>query len=287
VLEFINANNLATFVRMLRSTFAGSFLLVEGDTDARLFGRLTDRTKCQVINSYNRDNVINIVSILDKGNFTGHVGLIDNDFADCLGQDTKSDNILVADENDLESMIFMSDVFERFVIEYCSKDKIIAFENKHSGLIRNRLIENGSLLGTIRFLSKKLGWQLDFEGMTVKYVERRDITVDLDKQIEHLRGRSQGTTMPTTSEVKEAITGAQREHPRLAMYACGHDLCELISKGVHDVFGRAHHMLARGFIAVEEVFRTSYTLENFKSSGLYQRMKAWEIIRQPFRLLAD
>ena len=100
--EFINPNNIAATINMLRSTFKGSFLLVEGDVDARLYKRLINNNMCHVQICKNRQNVICVVKILDTGNFVGHLGIIDADFSTMMGEKFTSENVLLTDENDIE-----------------------------------------------------------------------------------------------------------------------------------------------------------------------------------------
>ncbi|MEZ2280028.1 MAG: hypothetical protein ACBR12_24295 [Microcoleus sp.] len=53
-------NYIATQIRMLRTDkqYSGSFLIAEGDTDARVWKRFVDSTKCRVEIAHNKDNAI-------------------------------------------------------------------------------------------------------------------------------------------------------------------------------------------------------------------------------------
>src|SRR5437763_6191967 len=128
--QFLSPSSIAATIRMLRSTFTGSFLLVEGDVDARLYGRLVDRSACHVQICNNRANVICVVKILDTGNFIGHLGIIDKDFSPLLSETRyESENLLQTDENDIELTILCSDTLDRFLAEYGNPTKITAVEN--------------------------------------------------------------------------------------------------------------------------------------------------------------
>jgi hypothetical protein len=182
-------------------------------------------------------------------------------------------------------IIFKSDVFERFVAEYGSSDKISDIEVKRKASLREILVQSAGLIGTLRYLSKMRGWNLTFEGMTYRFSEQRSVEIDLDEQIIHLRGRSQGTSMPDADIVKQEIASARVKFPEPLRHIAGHDLCAVISRGVHRVFGRAHVALGRGGEAVEEVFRASYSLENFLASAIYKKLREWEARTVPFRVL--
>jgi hypothetical protein len=285
VREYISSDSIAATVRMLRSTFSGSFFLVEGEVDVRLLRRFVDQSVCQIQICHNRSNVIRVVAILDADHFAGHLGIVDRDFGHILNEQLKSENLIVTAENDIELVIFQSEAFERFIAEYANADKVAALEAAMQRSLREVLICSASTIGTLRYLSKLRRWNLDFEGMTIRYVDRREMDIDLDLEIEHLRGRSYPTTMPIVQSVREEFDCARRQFPDLLSHTHGHDLCEIVSKGIHEVFGRANVALGRGGAAVEEVLRAAFSVENFRASPLFAGICAWERNHRPFRIL--
>jgi hypothetical protein len=270
---------------MLRTTFRGSFLLVEGDIDARLYGRLVNPDECLIQICNNRSSVICVVNILNAQHFVGHLGIIDGDFSQLLNERLPQENLLVTDENDIELTILRSDTLDRFLAEYGSREKVVALENARTQSVREILVRSASAIGTLVLLSRKHGWNLDFKEMTFRFLDRDTIEIDLNKQIEHLRGRTQGTTMPDLDAVKAAMDAVRHEHTDLIKHVRGCDICEVLGKGVHDVFGRNHHNLSRGGLAVEEVIRAAYSRENFEQTSLYAEIKRWEARNPPFIVL--
>lgn len=283
--EYLTDDSFANTIRLIRVASAQkSFLIMEGDTDARVLKRFVG-SECHIQVCNGRSSVINTVFILDAAKVCGCLGIVDKDFSDLLGLDVGSDNILLTDLNDLELLIFNSDAFDRFIAEYGNEDKIDIFQKEKQLLIRDILVRSASALGTLRYLSLRNGWGLDFEGMTIRFSERRDVEIDLVQQIEHLRGRSKNRSLPDTKIVQQEIDRAVHKFPNTLTRVCGHDLCEIISKGIFDVFGRAHVKLGKGGNAVEEVLRTAFTQENFSKTQLFAKIKAWESRYFPFRVL--
>jgi Protein of unknown function (DUF4435) len=285
VRQFITSATLAATIRMLRSTFSGSFLLVEGESDVRLFSRFIDRAKCQTFCCYGRKRLLGTADILDRDGFHGHLGIVDRDSSEIVGECITRDNVVFTDENDIEMTIFQSDSFDRFVAEYCNVERLSAFEQAKGESIRDTLIRVASVTGALRCLSKLKDWRLLFEDMTFRFEERRDLEISLDRQIEHLRGRSAGTTMPVLAEVEEELAKFRAQFLDPRSYVCGHDLCELVCKAVHDIFGRAHLALARSAVAIEEVFRVAFSIENFRATKLYADIRGWEKLNPPFIVL--
>lgn len=283
--EYLSESTIASSIKMLRTTFAGSFLLVEGDTDARLFRRFVDLTRCFIQNCYNRENVLKVISIVERDTFPGCLGIVDKDFGGMLSEKIESQNIIVLNVNDMETMLFMSDAFESFIAEYANAEKVFALEATEGRALRQILIGNAGEIGALRFLSRCHRWNLDFKEFKIKYVNRRELTVDLDAQIEHLRGRSSGTCMPVKEAVKDLIASVRNAFPDPLVRTHGHDLCEFLAKGIHDVFGRAHVHLDRSGTAVEESLRAAFSRESFRSSALYADIKIWELNNQCHRIL--
>ncbi len=282
--EYLTPGSIASTIRLLRTTFTGSFLIVEGDSDARLFKRFVDFTQCNIVLGYNRDNVLKVATILFSDGFLGFLALVDSDFSELIGETLDNYNIILTDSNDVEVMIFNTDVFDRFVAEYCSSDKIAAVENNLSLTIREIIMRNACVIGALRYLSRILSWNLDFQNMKYKYVERVSLNISLDEQIEHLRGRSGTTSMPGVEEVREKVAETITSLTTVSLCVCGHDLCEIVSHAVHNVIGRAHH-LSRSGAAVEEVFRAAYTQDNFRQSKVHRDIVAWEDRNGAFKVL--
>lgn len=283
--ELLNPHSIAATIRMLRETFSGSFLLVEGDTDARLLKRFVDLAACHVQVCFGRANVFHVVSILDSGGFVGHLGLVDKDFSILLNEVVESDNLIFTDENDIEMTIFQSDVLDRVVHEYCNPNLVDELETREGSSFREILLRSASKLGALRYLSRVHEWHLTFDGMTIRYLPDGAVSIDIDRQIDHLRGRSVGTTMPLNQQGRPLLDTVHQQFPDPKLLARGHDVCEIISKVIHDVCGRANIALGRGGIAVEEIFRAAFSTENFHGTNLFELIRTWEYRRPGYRIL--
>jgi ERCC4-type nuclease len=63
--ESITANRVANRIRLLRSQFSGAFLIVEGDTDKRIYGRFIMAETCRLEVAHSRENAIAAAFIVD------------------------------------------------------------------------------------------------------------------------------------------------------------------------------------------------------------------------------
>jgi hypothetical protein len=92
--------------------------------------------------------------------------------------------------------------------------------------------------------------------------------------------------MSALEEVRRHVDDARSRFPWPLSFAAGHDICEIVGRGVHHVFGRAQVALGRTGTAVEEVLRAAFTYDNFSATKLFADIKAWEAAHPPFRILS-
>lgn len=104
MLGYINQNTVANDARMRRTRFAGSFVLVEGRADQKLYGKFIVKERCQILLCGSKQQVLAAVDIL-QGNLPGVIAIIDADFAHAAGEVPEHDNIFMTDGHDAEMMI--------------------------------------------------------------------------------------------------------------------------------------------------------------------------------------
>src|SRR5689334_21514901 len=95
--NFISPDTVAGELMMRRASYPGSFLLVEGSSDARLMKRLVSQKSCAIKDCVNRDFTFKVVALLDSRGFVGHLAVIDEDFGRLLQQTASSLNVVTTD----------------------------------------------------------------------------------------------------------------------------------------------------------------------------------------------
>ena len=91
-----------TAIKIKRQDFDGSFLLVEGITDSKLFSKLLDCNSCNIRPVEGKENVIEIIKIANKILEPGILSIVDADFDHVLGCEYEHNNILRTETYDLE-----------------------------------------------------------------------------------------------------------------------------------------------------------------------------------------
>lgn len=151
----------ANAIRQTRQEHAGCFLVVEGRDDRLFFEQFVDCQDCWVIVEGGKQNVVDVVSILEDDGFPGVVGVVDADFDHFEGISQASDNIIVLETVDLEALLIRSTALDRVLVELGSVDKIAKF----GASVREALLAAALPIGCLRLHSLRVGLSLTFQGL--------------------------------------------------------------------------------------------------------------------------
>ena len=86
-------HELANEIRMTRTQFSGSFLIVEGRDDRLFMVLFIALETCEIRVAYGKQNVCDVIDILDEDLFSGALGVIDADFDRIEGISSRSQNV--------------------------------------------------------------------------------------------------------------------------------------------------------------------------------------------------
>jgi Protein of unknown function (DUF4435) len=105
--EFLTPNDRANEIKMLRSSFKGTFLLIEGSTDKVFYGRLINKSICTLFpisgKPSSKSLVVNVLQILEQSGVSGVLAIVDADFDHLEPLPASSSNLLRTDSHDLET----------------------------------------------------------------------------------------------------------------------------------------------------------------------------------------
>lgn len=134
----LTAEDVANEISMSRTVFKGTYLVVEGATDARLFGKfLVDDAK--IIAACSKSNVKTAVDICVRRKDIGVLGIVDRDMDDMLGR-RSSPPVFPTDGRDMECMIIRSGALDAVLAEYGDAEKLRGIAGGSDG-IRTRVAE--------------------------------------------------------------------------------------------------------------------------------------------------
>jgi hypothetical protein len=283
--QHLTPHYIANTVRMMRPVYSGTIVLVEGDTDARVYRRLVDETHCRVIPGYGKSNVLNALEMLEKTDFKGILAIADSDFWKLNNTKPDSDNLLLTDTHDLETMIISSRALDAVLIEFGSERKI-----KRTGKrIVDMLLKVALPIGYIRWISssKQENLSLRFKNLsfdTVIEVQGITMKTDIGKLISRVKKQSRNATLDE-QKMKEILQELIRSNRYDPWHVCrGHDMVHILTFGLRRVFGN-RHARSISYEQVDSILRIAYGRAEFSRTKLYVSIEQWEKTNPGYRIL--
>lgn len=297
--EYLGPHEAANQARMLRSQWAGAFLLVEGDTDARFYKRFVHR-ECIIV-AHGKENVLGGLRILVDEAFAGVAAIVDRDlWAVGEGARPKLDGLMCTDERDLEIMVLRSPALDHVLDMYDSPQKRDALHAK--GLsVTTLLLRAGTEIGYLRWLnghhaharhhddgtalSPNGTLRLKFDGLDFgKFLDRGTLKVDRRKLLQTLSNHSR---QPLHTERVEAALDRLRASARESGYedwdiCSGHDLVEILKIGLCRCFGTWNQGELRN---LDRALLAAYGGDQFRQTALFAAMQAWSEQHPAYELL--
>ena len=268
--------------RMMRTQYTGTILIVEGSTDARVYGRLVNETKCRLIPATGKDKAISALKLLENGGFDGVLTIVDADFQRLNGTEPNSPNLLLTDSHDLETMILHSDALDHVLSEFGSAREI----EKLGRPIRDVLLEGGLPIGYLRWLSSptKDNLSLKFNELSFDaFVDEQTLRVSIDNLIRELKINSRDSTLDeNATKLKIMTLGGEGHDPW--QICSGHDLVQILSIGLRNIFGNPRGESVTMEV-VDGILRVAYNHSHFRLTRLHNSIKGWETANPTFRVL--
>ncbi|MDH7790181.1 DUF4435 domain-containing protein [Ochrobactrum sp. AN78] len=279
----ISSATLFAEIKLQRAVHKGSFLLVEGDTDARLYGQFIDGGRCNIVNCINKDNVQNTILLLDENQFCGAIGLVDGDFADISNDNVPSSNIVRTQGNDTEVMIVDSPALDKVLLHYGSEQKIRAICANRNTTIKHILAAEAAKIGVIRLASKRREWNLKFNGMRYQFTNNAECSVDGASAARHILARS-GANAPTIVELQDecaAITALGHDN---LLLSSGHDYVRILARALKRDIG-TNNTFETDSSELEKVLRIAYERSYFSETTTSEAIRNWETQNVPYIVL--
>ena len=275
---------IAAEIRILRTDkqYSGSFLIAEGDTDARVWKNLVDSTKCRVENALNKNNAVAVLNILEKANFSGVLAVVDADFDILEGTIPLTPNLLFTDTHDLETMLLKSPALDKVLLEHGSENKIKSFAKD----IRQTLLESAKVIGYLRWASLKFNYCLTFEDLAFnKFVDDRTLRLNESKLIQTVKNKSQ---MPglDEQEIRANMDSLKTDTQDMWHVCCGHDMVDILSIALCKTLGSYNTKEVEPNV-LEINLRLAYESAHFRLTKLYIAIQTWEQTNQPFQVLPN
>ena len=223
----------ANEIRLKRQQHNGCFLVVEGRDDRLFFEQYIDADSCAIVVADGKQNVAEVIHLLDEDCFTGVVGVVDADLDRLLDIELESNNIIVLETVDLEALLIQSSALERVLVELGSRGKIARFEKD----VREALLEAATTIGCLRLHSLREELSLKFEGVNyAKCMDSPSLTVDVRLLVREVKNRS-GRSDLKCQEIAGEIDVIRRALEDRWMVCYGADMVEILAFGLRRTLG--------------------------------------------------
>ena len=272
-------NARANAIRQTRQEHAGCFLVVEGRDDRLFFEQFVDCQDCWVIVEGGKQNVVDVVSILEDDGFPGVVGVVDADFDHFEGISQASDNIIVLETVDLEALLIRSTALDRVLVELGSVDKIAKF----GASVREALLVAALPIGCLRLHSLRVGLSLTFQGL--RYggcIEVATLVLDVFGLIQEVENRTRRFDLQRDHLARE-IDIIQESVKDRWLVCYGADMVEILALSLRSTFG-TNSAQAVAPDVVRRCLRLAYQWPDLSGSQLGRDLRAWEARNPTYRV---
>lgn len=271
---------IANEIRLKRSQFAGTYLLVERRDDRLFCQQVSDADHCKVIVAECKDDVFEVIRILNEDDVAGVVGLVDPDFDGVLGIERPSSNIVQVREHDLEAMLVRSDALDKVLVELGSDEKIATLGVP----VRDLLIEAARPIGALRLHSMRTGLNLTFDGLRINQcIDSNTMRPNTDAIVQSVKNKSMRPDIANEGLVRavDDVLSAGFDDWQLC---CGTDLVGVLSVGLRRAIGTNQASAVRAE-ELRRMLRLGISDAAFADSGMAIGLREWETRNGDFRIL--
>jgi hypothetical protein len=256
-------------------------LILEGETDARVFDRLIDQTACDIEIGFGRKNVIEAIDLLEDEGFVGVVGIADADFDRLIGVQHNLENLCLTDCHDLDLTIFASPALETYLAEYADPKLLEAEYKSDFQSLRAAILASSLELSFCRLVSERDGLRLYFKDLRHDQYIDLDLAVDVHLLTSEIIRRSR--TRCTVDQLKRLISVETGANHDLYQVANGHDVAAVLGIALRKLLGcrRAVHTWAS---EIEAGLRLAFDWKAATNTELFKCLRVWEANNKPYRI---
>jgi len=291
--KHITPYRIANGIRTLRNNRENhSFLIVEGDDDARVYGQFVAKNQCIIQVAHFKDVAVGAILELDKTNTKGVLAIVDADYERIEGNVPASQNILFTDTHDLETMILSSSALDKVVIDFSPSTSLQMIEELTTN-IRNTLLRIGTEIGYYRWVNFRSKLFLSFKDLPYDIFLLKDsLVVDQERLFQILTtGRNKSLYL---NDISKEIAVMSATNPDPWEVSQGHDLVNLLRivlpHYVSVMFNSSKALVAqkkaRGF-RFSDALLAEYEEALFAQTRLHSLIKDWEVKNTPYLILGQ
>lgn len=258
---------------MERTVYDGGFLIVEGVTDCRLFGKFIDKDGTAIRVAHSKDNVRGVVKEMSGRRGDGRVlGIMDPDLDLLRGKRAKPP-LFNTDCRDMEMMAIRSNALDDVLDEYGDQEKVRRFEETR-GPIREALVTASYPIGLLMYISQERGYNLSFKDLDFRrFITPSTLELDTGAMVAEVLNNSRSPQVGRKQLLRTLSAEAQSlDDPWMA--ARGHDTISILLLGLKRGFG-AFNASSLDEGSLSGALRLAFSDRCFASTRLYSDTEVW------------
>lgn len=271
--EYLTTEDICNELSMERTVFDGTFLVVEGITDSRLFGKFVDRGAVNIVIAHSKDNVRGVVREMSgRRRDDRTLGIVDPDLELLRGREAKRP-LFHTDCRDMEMMAIRSNALDDIVSEYGDPEKVSRFEERY-GPIREALVSASYPIGLLMFISQERGLNLSFKNLNFnRFISPASMSLDAREMVAEVIDNSRSARIGR-KELLKVLSAEAEALDDMWEAARGHDTISILLIGLRRSFGGFNASnLDEGSLG--GALRLAFSDQCFRSTKLYADTSAW------------
>lgn len=245
-----------------------SFILVEGETDIKLFRKLFNLNNCKVENIPGGKNkleecvqtLVNIYPLI--------LGIRDADFIRVNEPQYSLNNMFLTDLHDIEmTMLGFEPILNAIVFEYSNIDK-----RQHS-IFRSNVISTIKHISYLKLLNDRENLELSFRIGFQDLILFTNQKIDFEQYLDRVIISSPNAVVKDKFLLKEKVSLIEQSDPDLLQITNGHDLLNSFAK----YFTEKENRNDVSSKALEASLRMLFNFDYFRQTQLYQELSNWQI----------
>lgn len=244
-----------------------TFILVEGDSDIRLFRKFFNLEYCKVelVPGGNKKLEEGVEELLKIYNLI--IGIRDADFLNLSENPYTKTNMFLTDQHDIEMcMISEDNIFETIIIEFTD---IPILENI---LVRNNILKLIEQISLLKWLNEIENLEIKFEGTGFQdLITFQNNTIDFNQYFSRLISKSPNAKIIDIEVIKTKIEDLKAKNPNPFQLCNGHDFIKALSQFLREK-GKTKNL---NDDLISSIFRINYSNDLFSKTVLYSKTKEW------------
>jgi hypothetical protein len=244
------------------------FVLLEGDSDVRLFRKFFDLSRCKVERVPGGSGKLEecVSRLLEQHPLV--LGIRDADFIRIVSPQYSRKNMILTDKHDIEvTMISFKSVLSALLFEYAATFD----EAAHDGL-RKRMMDMLTPVSYLKLANERNGMRLSFNVGFQDLISFPDSKIDFEQYLDRVLQKSADATVTDKAILAQIVEEEANRDLDLMQITNGHDLLEVFAAFFREQEGRKGIARER----LESAIRMAFDKAMFEQTSIFSHLLDWQ-----------